>query len=74
MEEILEILNSRWQIIKLGFQIYIFVEERDVEKKEMLGNLQFYVNQSIWSLITSSFSAKLFPACVASDVVSLVRG
>jgi len=74
MEEILGILNFRWQIIKLGFQIYIFGAERDVEKKEMLGeketleNLQFSVNQSIWSLIISSFLAKLVPACVTSDV------
>jgi len=37
MEVILGILNSRWQIIKLGFQIFIFGEERDVEKKEMSG-------------------------------------
>jgi len=37
----------------------------------MLGNLQFSVNQSIWSLVISSFLAKLVPACVTSDVVSL---
>ena len=53
MEEILVILNSRWQIITLGFQIYIFGEERAVnekEEKEPLGILQFSENQSTWSL------------------------
>jgi len=53
MEEILEILNSRWQIITLGFQIYIFGEERAVnekEEKESFGILQFSENQSIWPL------------------------
>ena len=74
MEEILGILKSRWQIIKLGFQIYIFGKERDVGEKETLGNLQFSLNQSIWSLVILSFSAKLVPACVAYDVVSLVSG
>ena len=34
MEEILEILNSRWQIITLGFQIYIFGKESVVDEKE----------------------------------------
>ena len=43
-------------------------------EKETLENLQFSVNQSIWSLIISSFSAKLVSACVTSDVVSLVSG
>jgi len=37
----------------------------------MLENLQFSVNQSIWSLTISSFSTKLVSACVTSDVVSL---
>jgi len=36
MKEILEILNSRWQIITLGFQIYLFGEERAVYEKETL--------------------------------------
>ena len=53
MEEILEILNSRWQIITLGFQIYISGKERAINEKaekEPLGILQFSENQSIWSL------------------------
>jgi len=37
MEEFWGILNSRWQIITLGFQIYIFGEERPVKEKEPLG-------------------------------------
>ena len=35
MEEFWGILNSRWQIITLGFQIYIFGEERLVKEKEL---------------------------------------
>jgi len=34
MEEILGILKSRWQTITLGFQIYIFGEEKAVNEKE----------------------------------------
>jgi len=48
-----EILNSRWQMITLGFQIYIFGKERVInekEEKESLGILQFFENQSIWFL------------------------
>jgi len=77
MEEILGILNSMWQIITLGFQIYIFGEERVVnekEEKEPLGILQFSKNQSIWSLAIFCKSINLVSACVTSDVVSLVRG
>jgi len=44
MEEILGILNSKWQIIKLGFQIYIFGEERDIEKKETSGKKRYLGN------------------------------
>jgi len=76
MEEILEILNFRWQIITLGFKVYIFGEERAVnekEEKESLRILQFSKNQSIWSLTIFCKSINLVPACVTSNVVSLVR-
>ena len=62
----------------LGFQIYIFEEERAIHEKETLGEKDtleiLQVNQSIWSLVILSFLVKLGPACVASDVVSLVSG
>jgi len=35
---------------------------------------QFSANQSIWSLVILSISAKLVPTCVTSDMASLVRG
>ena len=57
--------------------MYIFGEERAVnekEEKESLGILQFSENQSIWSLTIFCKSINLVPACVAFDVVSLVRG
>jgi len=33
MEENLGILNSKWQIITLGFEIYVFKKERAVNEK-----------------------------------------
>ena len=83
MEEIWGILNSRWQIITLGFQIYIFGEERAINEEEEKESLmrkrrksrwQFSENPSIWSLTIFCKSINLVPAYVASDVVSLVRG
>jgi len=59
MEEILGILNSRRQIIKLGFQIYILGKKETLEKKRR------------WRI--SSFATKLVSDYVTSDVVSLVR-
>jgi len=75
LEDILGILECRLQIVKLGFKFYIFGEEIAVGEEKYVKEQHIFcksikfILRKFWSL-----SAKLVPACVASDMETYVRG